>query len=161
MDSVNIAKDKIKFLQKFAEENGFIFGILSNGVNLSSEEIIFTYYSGQAATYCVDNRNGKIKKGHGFDGLKSELTKYMEHKKSGLIEVSIFEALKILKNGESVFYKCEFNGSIEAISDLDSISSIFDIDKFYKKLEVKINGKTFTNKQDALNAINEIFGEHK
>ena len=42
-----------------------------------------------------------------------------------------------------------------------NVTKIFDIDKFYKKLEVKINGKTFTNKQDALNAINEIFGEHK
>ncbi|MEG2271505.1 MAG: hypothetical protein RSC05_04470 [Acinetobacter sp.] len=73
------------------------------------------------------------------------------------VEITMVTAIKMMKSEQYVYtLNC---GNYESINESDSIASFLDVDVYYKRLSATINGTTFDNRADALNAINEIFGE--
>ena len=79
---------------------------------------------------------------------------------NGLIEISFMEAIQMLRNDERVLYVERDFGidNINSIDSSESIDTLLSIDKFYKKNEIIVNGKKFSNKEDALEEINKVFG---
>lgn len=77
------------------------------------------------------------------------------------VEIELSEAIDILDLGGYVFFK--YNGNIddyfESIDSSEKISTLLEKDQLYKLLSCDINGIKFTEKQDALNEINRIFGD--
>lgn len=160
MGDLDISKGKVSFLESFARNNGFDFNQLTNGIQVKNCKISFTYYAGEKGSFVIDKYDGFIEKGVGFGKLKDHMNRFVSSLTSDLIEISIFEALKMLRNDETVLYiERDFGvDSINSIDSSESIETLLSIDKFYKKNEIVVNGKKFSNKDDALEEINKVFG---
>lgn len=160
MGDLEIAKGKISFLENFAKNNGFDLKELPNGIQVKNGKISFTYYVGERGSFVIDRYNGFIEKGYGFGKLKDHMNNFVSSITNDLIEISFIEAIQMLRNDERVLYVDRHFGidNINSIDSSESIDTLLSIDKFYKKNEIIVNGKKFSNKEDALEEINKVFG---
>lgn len=152
MSVLNISNEKVNKLSELALKFNLVVSNLSNGISLKSKDITFTFYSGDKGTYCIDRFTGKIEKGTGFKNLVSKINQHFEPKEN--TEISVSEAIEMLKNDKYVFYMD--NGMERPLDSDDCIYMIFDNQLYKKTFSVTINGEKINSKSEAIDFINSL-----